>query len=165
MKTPICEICLKSGILCPACTDNVEKGLVKQENIASLRKMKELSARIRPLHGIEIKRLIDTGEIMVVVCGRDDVKRMVGRGGTIIKNLTRAVGKKVRVIEDSDDPKTFLEMLVFPFPVLSVGTVYKKCGEAIRMRIPREGRLPIPERSISEIFMQVFGQEVEVLPE
>ena len=165
MKTPICDICLKSGILCPACRENVNDGVVSESDVDSLVKMKGVSEKIKTLQGIHIKRLMNVDDVMIIVCKRGDATRIIGRGGTIVKNLAGVLGKKVRVVEETDDPKIFLEMLVFPASVVSLGRVYRRSGDMMRMRVPAGTRLPIPMSTISKVFMKIFGKEIEMVSE
>jgi transcription antitermination factor NusA-like protein len=163
MKTPICDICLKSDILCTACSGKVEKGIVKEDDVESLRKLKALSARIKPLEGIRIKRIVSTADLMLLMCHKGDAGRIIGKGGIIVKNLARAMNKNVRVMEETNDVKTFLEMLVFPVQVLSVGRVFRDSGDITRMRVPSGSMLPLSGETIKDAFMHVFGQEVDIV--
>lgn len=163
MKTPICDICLKSDILCPACSGKVEKGIVKEDDVKSLRKLKSLSASIKPLEGIRIKKIVSTADLMLLMCHKGDASRIIGKGGTMINNLTRAMNKEVRVMEETNNVKTFLEMLVFPVQVLSVDRVLRDSGDIIRMKVPSGSRLPLSGATIKDAFMHVFDQEVDIV--
>jgi hypothetical protein len=81
MKTPICDICLKSDILCPACIDKIERGIISNDDIGSLKKIKSASARIKPLQGIMIKRIFNTRGFMVLVCEKGNATRIIGGAG------------------------------------------------------------------------------------
>ncbi len=165
MKMPICDICLKSGLLCPVCMERVKGGAVREEDIHYLRRMKGISERIKPLQGIRIKKLVNTNSLIFIVCEKGSATTIIGRGGTIVSSLSHALDKRVRVVEETDDIKSFLEMLVFPVPVLSVGRVYRESGETIRMRVPAGERLPLSEGDIKDAAMSMFGQEIEVVTE
>ena len=131
--------------------------------IKNLKKLKEASKRIKPLQGIKIKRLVNTDDVLIVICEKGNATSMIGRGGTIIKNLSKAMEKRVRVVEEVDEPKTFLEMLVYPVSALSISTVFRKEEEIFRIRVPKKEKLPISPKAVKEVFYRVFNHDLEVL--
>ena len=89
MNLPICSVCLNSDLLCPACQEKVDKKLVSEKELELYRRVSQLSEKFKGLKDVEIESLIEDKDVLVVVCSKGDVSRVVGRGGSNIKRLLR----------------------------------------------------------------------------
>lgn len=165
MKSPICSICLNSDILCTACKEKVDSGLISENNLEILRKINKAAKGITGLENVEIKKVLDTRRVLILICGKDDVEKLVGKGGVIVKKLGRSLDRIIRVVEESDNMRDFLQNLIFPVPILSVGDVYTQEGEKIRVRIPAGKQLPISPKIFSQIAKDLFKKDVELVQE
>ena len=54
MQTPICEVCLKSDILCNACQDLLNKGIMTKEEVEIARYIYKLSERMKSIRNVNI---------------------------------------------------------------------------------------------------------------
>lgn len=162
MKSQICNVCLNSDILCKACRKNLENGSISEHGISILKMINDAAKRFKPLEGIEIKKVVDSGRVTVVICRRGDGARLVGREGAMVKKLSKIAGKEIRVVEESGDLKEFIQNLINPVPLIGLNVVYTPGEEVLKVLIPYRRRVPIEENSLSDIVRQVFGKDVMV---
>lgn len=165
MKMPICEVCLKSDILCKACREKVESGLVTASDIKISRTIYELSKIIRPLKDVDIKKILESPSVVVIICKKGDGPIIVGKDGVIVKKLSKKLEKIVKIVEEPKDKKDFLQKLLAPVPVLGINVVYTNDGEILKIKIPKGKKPSILAASISRITKEVFNQEVEIVNE
>ncbi|HLD57164.1 MAG TPA: hypothetical protein VJA47_02600 [archaeon] len=162
MKTPFCEACLKSGLLCTSCKSKIDSGEVRQELLDISKLILEESGETKGLKDVKINNVIGNENLLLIICGQGDSAKLVGKGGSIVKKISEVVGKRVRIVEESDDPRTFVQNLVFPAPVLNLNTVYTSNGEKYKVVIPANSRLPLSLKDFTSIAKSVLKKDVEV---
>lgn len=162
MKGPICEICLKSGILCAACQDKVTQGELKEKDIELLRMIYKETERNKMLVEIQIKKIIEGNDVILVVCSSGDAAKIVGRGGFFAKRLEEAAGKPVRVVEESADARAFLQNIILPVPIINLNIIYTPDGEKYKIIIPKNSRLPMPLNAFKSVAKDVLKKDVEI---
>ena len=162
MKSPICEICLKSGILCTACQSKVDQGSLKNADIEILRMIYKEVERNKALGKIEIKKIIEGEAVLLVVCSQGDAAKIVGKGGFFAKKLSEAAKKTVRVVEASEDARAFLQNIVFPVPIISLNVLYTPEGDKYRIMIPQNSRLPFALNAFKSLAKDLLGKEVDI---
>jgi len=96
MKAPICGICLNSDILCMACKRKIDEGRVTENDVKISRLLHETAKNFRMLDDIEVKKVIDSKDILIIVCGKGDRPKLIGRDGSVIKKLLRTASKSIR---------------------------------------------------------------------
>lgn len=78
---------------------------------------------------------------------KGDLGKAVGKGGTTINKIRKALGKHVFVFEDSEDDKAFIRNLYKPAAVREIDIEEDK----ITVQIPRAERMQITSRRASII--------------
>ncbi|MBI4362274.1 MAG: NusA-like transcription termination signal-binding factor [Euryarchaeota archaeon] len=63
---------------------------------------------------------LDGDETITYIIPPGQMERAIGRGGAHVKRLERGLGKKIRMVEYSPDPATFLANLFHPLQVRQV---------------------------------------------
>ena len=159
MKTPICEICLNSDLLCSAC----EQKNVSENEIKVLKFLFKLSDKVRSLDDIKIIRVIDS-DIVLIISGKGDGAKIVGKGGSIVKALAKEFGKSIKVIEEADDFKEFLQKLFSPVQIIGVNTVFSQHGEQykIRISVSNKGKIQVSPEIFSEIIENIYKNRAEI---
>jgi transcription antitermination factor NusA-like protein len=163
MKAPICEICLRSSILCSACKEKLDTGRITEADVKVSRTVFEASDRFKSLRSVTVKRVIDTPSNTIIITERDDAAKVIGKGGSIVRELTKTLNKNVRVIEETSDRREFIEHLVFPAKVSAVNVLYSEGGEMLKAILDR--RPGISEQNLREIVKQVYGQDIIISAE
>lgn len=165
MKAPICGICMNSDMLCPACKKKLDEGKITENDIKYSRIVFEAVRNYRPLNEVTIVRAFEGKNVAVIICGRGDKSKFIGREGYVIKKITKAARIPVRVVEDTKDMKEFIQNLILPVQLQGMNIVYSSGGEVLKIIIPKDRGIPLPEASFSEIIRLVFGKNAIVLRE
>jgi len=164
MQTPICEVCLKSKILCSACQEKLDKGFVSKTEVDVLRFLYNLSGDMKSLRDVRISRVVDCG-VLLIIAGRGDAARLVGKGGSVVKALAKQFKKSIRVLEEATDFKEFIAELLSPSPVNGINTLYKDNEEIYKIRIPavEKSHLIFTPENLSEIISNFYNLKAEIV--
>ena len=165
METPICEVCIKSKILCKACKEKLEKKEISKPDIEVSRLIYKISKDAKTLKDVSIKKVIELSNLIVIVCKEGDAAKIVGKTGIIVKKLSKELGKPIKVIEESKNKKEFLQNLLFPTPILGINILYTPKEEILRIRIPKRKIMPTLRKSINEFAKHLFNKKVEIIEE
>ncbi|AAL81338.1 transcription elongation factor NusA [Pyrococcus furiosus DSM 3638] len=162
MKAPICEVCLKTeDILCPADEKKLEEGIITELDVKISRMLYKLLGDA----DVEFKKAVEAGDLIVLIVGEGDVPIVIGKGGKNIKYLTRELGKRVRVIESTDDVKKLAVDLLYPAGVFGVNVVYKPDGgQYYKVLVFSRDKSKLPEKSevLESILTQITGVETKI---
>jgi len=162
VKAPICEVCLKTeDILCPADEKKLEEGIITELDVKISRMLYKLLGDA----DVEFKKAVEAGDLIVLIVGEGDVPIVIGKGGKNIKYLTRELGKRVRVIESTDDVKKLAVDLLYPAGVFGVNVVYKPDGgQYYKVLVFSRDKSKLPEKSevLESILTQITGVETKI---
>ncbi len=162
MKSPVCEICLKSGLLCAACQAKVSDGEIKGTDVEILSSIYREVERNNVSGSVEIRKIIDAKDALIIVCSHGSAAKIVGRGGYFAKKLKEDLKKPVRVVEETKDTKSFLQSIAFPAAIVNLNVIYTTKGETYRIVLPKNSRLPLPLNSFKSLAKELLGKEVQI---
>jgi transcription antitermination factor NusA-like protein len=164
MRFPICSVCLKNNILCNACAKKVGELGIKLDEIKMYRRLNKLLKDQKSLRDVEIKRAVGNN-LLLIVTRKEDVSKLIGRDGKIVKKLARELNRPVRIVEQPSDLRDFVNDVFFTVPIMGVNIVYKPEGKLYRVRIPKSERtkLPISSDIFSNISKSLFGVDADVV--
>jgi len=155
---------LNNNILCNACAEKVGKNEIKIDEIEMYRRLNKLLGEQRILKDIEIKRIVGTSTLLIIT-GKNNAARLIGKDGKVVKKLVKDLGKQVRVVEQPTELKDFVNDVFFTVPILGINVVYNSQGELYRIRIPKSERTRLPISS--EVFMNIsktlFNKDTDVI--
>ncbi len=159
MTLPICDICAKAGVLCNACELKLKEGRISKLDV-------ELSKALYEVGGGEIgfEGAIDTDKVIIVLAPKNDIGKIIGKGGDNIRLLSNKFGKQLRVIGTGDMESAIYDF-VAPAKILGINTVYKQNGEITkRVRIDKKDkkklRMDIDE--IQKVVESVTNDKIEI---
>jgi transcription antitermination factor NusA-like protein len=162
MKTAVCEMCLKSGILCTSCTEKVRSGQITEAEVRVAEILLRLSGERKQLRDVSIKKVIDSHGMVVVVCGLGDAAKVIGASGQNAKRLEKELSKRVMIVEEAADMKEFVRNILRPVPVLSISALYKQGEEIIKVATGDRRSQKISSSDFSRIMKAVYGREAEI---
>jgi len=168
MKTPICDICLKSGILCSGCREKLSSGLITDLDVLVSKQLFLLSGEYNIPRTITFFKAFEEGGAVIVVVNAEDVGSIIGKGGKIIKQLQRNIGQKVRVVAHTTDSKKIAEDLLYPARVTGVNRLYLPSGEIrkkLRIHMRDKKKLPMDLKSVETIIQKMTNESVEIIAE
>lgn len=165
MKTPICEICLKSGILCPGCQGKLTNGDISELDVNISKLLYKLISEYNIPKDITFIKAWEFDDIIILVVGINDVGSVVGKGGKILKILQKELQRKIRVVEDTDDVRKMVNDLLYPARVIGVNIIYLPKGQKRKIRISHddEKRLPMELSKAKDIIRTLTGEEIDII--
>ncbi len=164
MKAPICNVCLKSDVLCSNCEEKLENGEISELEIKVSRILKDLSNEYGSLRDSEIKHVYDTENVLVIVTAEGDGAKVVGRGGEIVKEIADQVDKSIRVVEASQKDRAVIQGLLSPAEIQSINTVFKPEGESQKVVVPEEyeGKINLSIDELESLIQKITGTDYEI---
>jgi transcription antitermination factor NusA-like protein len=159
MKAPICNVCLKSDVLCSNCEEKLENDEINELEIKISRKLKELSDEYGSLRDSEILHIYDTENVVVIVTAEGDGAKVVGRSGEIVKKVADDIEKSIRVVEKSESDREVIKGLLSPAEIESVNTVFAPEGEHKKVVVDEEfeGKINMSTDELEEAIEKITG--------
>lgn len=160
MKAPVCEVCLKSGIMCPGCENKLKSGAITQYDVDTAKLLYRMEQKALLDHA-SFERTIVLDDVLLVLT-QGSVANLIGRGGRIVRMLSRELGKKVRIVCNSGDVRTVVQDLVFPARIFGVNVLYTKDGEEYTVVIPREDqrKITMDEITLRKAIYSIFQKKI-----
>lgn len=142
MVLPVCDVCLKSGMLCQGCENKLKSGEITQLDLDIAKLLFKLGEG-----KIGFKKTIEIGDVVIIVTDKDQVGKIIGKSGKIVRAISKKVGKKVRVIGEGSDFKEIARDLIAPARISGINIVYGMDGEKkYKIRVMREDSRRLPSR-------------------
>lgn len=164
MKSPLCIQCLESKTLCNECRRVLENKKISEGEVEVLRFIHKLSKKSPSLENIEIVKVMDHN-ILLIITGRGDAAKLVGKGGSVVKQIAKKFKKSIRILEQAPDFKNFIEGLVMPANVSGINTLYRDNEEITRIRIPefQKNHMLLTPEDFSQVVSQFFKRKAELV--
>lgn len=164
MKAPICNVCLKSDVLCSGCQEKLDEGEITELDIKISRILHDLSNEYGSLRDSEIIKAIDTENVIVIVTAEGDGAKVVGKGGEIVKEIASQVDKSIRIVEKSEDNREVIQGLLSPAEIQSINTVFKPDGQSKKIVVSEEyeGKINMSNEEFEHVVKEVTGEEYEL---
>ena len=161
MKAPICEICLKSDILCPVCSKKLEDGKISDADINVSRFLFRLSDKIKTLKDISVEKVIDHEKTIVIVSGKGDGRKIVGKAGSVVKALAKEFKKSIKVVEKTENMLDFISRVISPAKILAVNKIYTPEGQILKFIVPAKNKIYVSTDLVGRIVNDLFNKKVE----
>ena len=164
MKAPICNVCLKSDVLCSSCEEKLENGDINELEIQISRKLQELSDEYGSLRDSEILKVYEAENVVVIVTAEGDGAKVVGRSGEIVKKVAEEIDKSIRVVEKSESNREVIKGLLSPAEIESVNTVFSPEGEYKKIVVDEEykGKINLSEEEFEDILEHITDTYYEL---
>src|SRR4030067_1066859 len=132
MRFLICQKCLKGGLLCESCAKVVGEAGIKESEIKMMRKLGKVLKKYEFLKDVEIKRTVDSENMVIIVTDSDGASLLIGKDGGMAKKLAQDIGKHVRVVPYSSSTEEFIRNLFHNTHILGVNIVYSDEGKSYK---------------------------------
>lgn len=166
MKVPICSFCLKSGMYCSTCREKIERGEVSPLDLEVAKNLLELESRFPNLKDAEFRGAIETNNLIIIVVGTGEISNFIGPKGKVVKILSDALRKRVRVIEGTSSTKKTIEDLLSPIGVLGVNTIWLPDGtleKKVRVKKSDSRRLPTSVSNLEDVVYKITNEKIRIV--
>lgn len=163
MVLPVCNVCLKSGMLCQGCENKLKSGEISSMDVDIAKLLYKIGDG-----KLGFKKTIEIGDVVIIVTDKDQVGKLIGKGGKIVREISKTLNKKVRVVGENSDLKSVAVDILAPARVSGINIVYGKDGEQkykIRVRKEDSRRLPAKLDILNDIIEQLTGDKTLVVIE
>ncbi|VVB57754.1 NusA-like KH domain protein [Candidatus Anstonella stagnisolia] len=163
MKTPVCEEDIREGRLCSECEKKISKGDLSALDFEVARLLARINQR-RNLTAASFTRCIDLGR-MVVIFTEGEPGVLIGRNGTVVSELSHALGKRVRIAQSSSDARKTIADLLAPAKILGINTMYHEGVQNTKVRIEKGSiqSLPADLDTLGKAIKTVLKQDVTIV--
>ena len=142
MVLPICDVCLKSGILCQGCEHKLKGGEITQLDVDIAKLLFKVGDG-----KIGFKKTVEIGDVVIILTDHDQVGKLIGRSGKIVKAISKKIGKKVRVVGEDSNLRSVATDILAPARISGINIVYgTDGGEKYKIRVMREDSRKLPAR-------------------
>ncbi|MGP8023148.1 MAG: transcription elongation factor NusA [Methanobacterium sp.] len=142
MVLPVCDVCLKSGMLCQGCENKLKSGEITQMDLDIAKLLYKLGEG-----KIGFKKTIEIGDTVIIVTDKEQVGKLIGKSGKIVREISRSIEKKVRVVGENSDLRSVARDILAPARLSGINIVYGKEGrKKYKIRVMAEDSRRIPGR-------------------
>jgi len=159
MSVPICAICAKTGVLCNACEAKLAMGQITEMDVELAKIFYESE-----MEDTGFERAIDTGEYVIILAKKENIGKIIGKGGDNIHMIAKKLGKRVRAI-GTENLQDTLRDFVAPAHINSVNKVYRPDGTRVtRIRINKNDkkRLRMDIKEIERLVCSLTTDKIEI---
>ncbi|GAB4308775.1 MAG: transcription elongation factor NusA [Methanobacteriaceae archaeon] len=161
MVLPVCDVCLKSGMLCQGCENKLKSGEITQIDLDIAKLLYKVGDG-----KIGFKKTIEIGDVVIIVTEKDQVGKLIGKGGKIVRAISKKIGKKVRVVGENSDLKSVSTDILAPARISGINIVYGKDGkEKYKIRVMKEDarRIPAKLSLLNDIIQKLTNEETMIV--
>lgn len=128
------------------------------------RKLYRIVNPIKSMNDVTIFRIFDLGGLVVLLVDKGSAARLIGRGGHMVKRISKLLGKDVKILERDTDIQHMVESLIRPANMLGINVLYTKDGEIYRLRVPVSQKHMIRDPAkISDILALATNKRFEIV--
>ncbi|MBI5158938.1 transcription elongation factor NusA [Candidatus Micrarchaeota archaeon] len=161
MKTPICELCASSGVLCSGCEGKLNSGKISQLDVDLSKTLHALSSEHK-LGEASFTRAVDLG-FSAIIFTDGNVGLLVGQNARVASAIGKQVGKRVRIAKEGADVRQTISDIIFPAKLLGVNEIFSPDGKKFKVRISRRDArvLPLDLDALNKLFSKLFNASVK----
>ncbi len=167
MEYPICEICLKTGILCSGCEEKLAKGEITRLEVELATILYRLEKKHKTLSEINRVKTLEENDLVVLITEEGKAGVLIGKGGKIAKIISKKLKRKIRVVEDTKDYRRIAQDLLAPARVIGVNIVYPPNESSkFKVLVAKQDitKLPASITTLERLLAKLLGKEVVVAP-
>ena len=164
MNLNICEVCLKSEILCPACQTLIDDGKISELELSIKRFLHSVTAENPSVKSVRLVDIIESDGIVTIITQKGCAGKLIGKSGKFIKRLSKDLGKRIKVLEQGADLKSTVQNIIKPLTLLGLNVVYLPDGEKLKIRVPGQQlrHSPVRLEEIKKTLETVLKKDIEI---
>ncbi len=164
MRMRLCSFCVKSGILCQKCQEKIRTGDISETYMRVAKILIKLEEKYSSIQKIVLNNVYNVDNIIALVVGNGDGSRLLALRGQILRDISKSIGKRIRIFEESGDVRKFLEELFMPTKILAINTIWIPDGSTeTRVVISgRQRRLFMNKDVLKELAEKIRGMTLRI---
>lgn len=162
MRIPLDSICIRSGVLCPRCRRIVESGEHSEFEVEVMKHLLDIEneGNFKFLKNSSYVKSYKVDSLLIIVLElqEDTPRSAIIRLG---KTLSERIGMRVRIIQRTADPKTFIAQLISPARIQGIDSVWTPDGSVQHIvRIPKSDAklLPLKTSEIETLLSTIYNE-------
>ena len=161
MKGPICIEDTKTNRLCQICEAKLKAGIISEDDIKLWKAIVKLSEK-NFMQDLEFLRSFEINGTLSIVC-KGNIGALIGKGGKNIKMLEKAIGKKIRIVEKSNDEKATVQSMLGRAKIMAVNKVFRPEAEEIKVIVAKQDEKRLPEKPKMEAALsKILGKKTSI---
>jgi len=163
MKTPVCEVCAKTGELCSGCNDGIKKGRITELDAKISHMLYEINERHNISQASFVRALDLETTVLMLTDGEPGL--LIGKGGKVVSEIASRLGRRVRIAQYKGDAKRTIEDLIVPVRMMGMNKVFHGGVEATKIRLQRKSMhsLPMDLRTFEKAASTLLNMQVTVV--
>jgi transcription antitermination factor NusA-like protein len=167
VKSQFCEICLKNyPLICGNCQAKIDEGEVTDLDIKVARALINLEDLFPSIKNVTFKRVFQLEEIVIVLVGKGDVRRIIGSSRRVLRQLEEDLGAQVRVVEESRNPQNILRDLIRPVRILGINTIWlpdNSFERIVRISEREREKIPLKLNQLEDAIYQMTDERIRIV--
>jgi transcription antitermination factor NusA-like protein len=148
MNGPICFEDAKTNRLCKICEAKLKAGIITENDVKIWKELIKLAEKNRIIE-LEFVRSFEINGFVAIIC-KGNIGALIGKGGKNIKELEQKIGKKIRIVEKSNDAKQTAQSFLGNTPITAVNKVFRTEGEETKIVISKKDEKRLPQKEETE---------------
>lgn len=160
MIAPFCSICLRSGVLCPACERKIkDQNQVSQFDYDVCRYLNEKFID----SNVEYVSSFLAGNVAILFM-KGSVGAVIGREGSGARELSAKLGKRIKIINADSDMKNTISGIINPLELLGINTLFKNGVETCKIRVSKKNfaHISFDITSLEKILANLMKKQVMI---
>ncbi|MFX0205837.1 MAG: hypothetical protein ACFFDT_07595 [Candidatus Hodarchaeota archaeon] len=156
VKTPICNFCARTGVLCKRCSSRLRSGKIDEMDIEISKLLVKVENRFSFLTKVELKRTIIVNGYIVLAVSKGS-KTPIFDNPQLLNLIAKEAKRQVKIVEIGSNQRATLSSLFLPLKVIGVDTVFVPDGsQELKIRLRgKEEDLALPLRDLEEIASKI----------
>lgn len=163
MRTPICEPCGRGDKLCAECQARLGAGRISALDVEVSRILYKINEAYN-ITAAEFSHAVDAGGV-VLIFTPGEMGLLIGRQGKVVSSISTALGRKVRIIPQTEDVRKTISDVIAPARLLGINNVFHAGQEVVKVRVPRADQraLRVDEPTLTRLMADWVGKPVQLV--
>jgi len=162
---PACKTCVSSGFLCTSCQEKLDTGVLTQFELDLAKDLLVLEEREKFgfLKNISFYKAIDFEDVVIIVVGKKDKIKTTQKLINWVKK-TYEVDKLI-LIEQTKNPRSALESLIYPSKLISLNEIFLATGDIeFKGVLPKEDQdvILFTKEELEELILELTGNKIRI---
>jgi len=153
-------------LVCGNCQEKISEGEISELDIKVARVLVNLEDLFPSIKEVTFKQVFVTDGVYVVLVSKGDVRRILGSGRRVLRQLEEELGAKVRLVEESRDPQKILRDLIRPVRILGINTIWlpdNSFERKVRISERERDNIPLTLEQLNNVIYEMTGERIRIV--